>query len=435
MAAYLAPIAPDFVKLLPEFAAFLPDAVTGLAADPEQEKRRLYQSLLQMFTHLSATRTLLLIIEDIHWSDETSLDFLLYLARHMSLYPILLLLTYRTEEVHSELARFLAALDRERLAPELLLSRLGNDDVGTMIRSILALPRPVDADVLTMISQLSEGNPFFIEEILKSLLIEDEVSSTQEGWSWKPTRELHIPRSVQVAVQRRLDHLSPGARELLSLAAVAGRRFNFALLQQLTRRQEAELIQQIKELIAAQLVVEESDEVFAFRHALTRQAVYTQMLARERKALHRSIAETMEILFAESLEAHLSDLAYHFYVAGIWLQALAYAQRAGEQAQHLYAPRAALEHFTHAIEAARYAVVPLSLDLYRARGQSHHMLGEFEYARCDYELALHLALATGNRQAEWQNLLDLGSLWTERDYEQAGNYFARAIELARAMED
>jgi tetratricopeptide (TPR) repeat protein len=435
VAASLVQIAPDFVKLLPELAAFLPDPVRSTALDPVQEKRRLYQALLDLFTRLSATQPLLLIIEDLHWSDETSLEFLLYLARRVSPHPILLLLTYRSEEVHPELARFLAALDRERLAPELLLSRLSNDEVGAMIRAILALPRPVDADFLAMISTLTEGNPYFIEEILRSLITEGEISSTQGAWVSNSRRELHIPRSVQVAVQRRLDYLSPGAREVLSLAAVAGRHFDFALLQQLTQRQEAELVQLIKESITAQLVVEKSEEVFAFRHALTRQAVYTDMLARERKALHRSIAETMERLEASALEAHLGDLAYHFYAAGAWTKALEYAQRAGEQAQHLYAPRAALEHFTHAVQAARHLAVPVPLDLYRARGQAYQMLGEFEHARSDYEQALHAALTTHNRVAEWQSLLDPGYLWTERNLEQAGDYFHRAIELVREMGD
>src|ERR1700737_1949349 len=116
VAAALVPMVPDFVKLLPELAAFLPDLVRSSTLDPEQEKRRLYRAFLDLFTRLSATQPLLLIIEDLHWSDETSLEFLLYLARHVSPHPILLLLTYRSEEVHPGLARFLAALDRERLA-------------------------------------------------------------------------------------------------------------------------------------------------------------------------------------------------------------------------------------------------------------------------------------------------------------------------------
>src|SRR5712691_8223245 len=97
VAASLVPMAPDFVKLLPELAAFLPEVVRSSALDPEQQKRRLYQALLDWFTRLSATGPLLLIIEDLHWSHETSLEFLLYLARHVRPHPILLLLTYRSE--------------------------------------------------------------------------------------------------------------------------------------------------------------------------------------------------------------------------------------------------------------------------------------------------------------------------------------------------
>src|SRR6202022_769114 len=106
--------------------------------------------------------------------------------------------------------------------------------------------------------------------------------------------------------------LSEQARHVLTLAAVTGRHFDFALLQALTQQDEAQLLRLIKELMAAPLVVEESAEQFAFRHALTRQAVYAQLLVRERKALHRTIAETFERLYASSIEAHLADLAAHF---------------------------------------------------------------------------------------------------------------------------
>src|SRR5207248_5782418 len=101
------------------------------------------------------------------------------------------------------------------------------------------------------------------------------------------------PRSVQGAVQQRLDQVSDAARQVVTLAAVAARRFDFAFLQRITHHDEPQLLSLMKELIAAQLVVEESEEQFAFRHALTRQAIYTQLLLRERKALHRTLAETM----------------------------------------------------------------------------------------------------------------------------------------------
>jgi hypothetical protein len=136
-------------------------------------------------------------------------------------------------------------------------------------------------------------------------------------------------------------------------------------------------MRQIKQLIAAQLVVEESDDVFVFRHALTRQAVEADLLTRERKTLHRAIVGAMEQIYAGALDARLAD---HCYAAGMWEQAQAYARRAGEQAQALYAPRAAVQQFMRAIDAAQRHGQSPPPDLYRARGQMYEMLGAFDAA-------------------------------------------------------
>ncbi|HLX57696.1 MAG TPA: LuxR C-terminal-related transcriptional regulator, partial [Ktedonobacteraceae bacterium] len=172
-----------------------------------------------------------------------------------------------------------------------------------------------------------------------------------------------------------------------------------------------------------------------FRHALTRQAVYAQLLGRERKVLHRTIAETFERLYASSVEAHLPELASHFFEAEAWEKALEYSQRAGEQAQALYAPQAAIEHFTRTLDAASQLSLTPAASLYRARGLAYETLGEFGRARADYETALQLANAASNLHAEWQALLDLGLLWAGRDYAQSGDYYQRALTLARTMND
>src|SRR5262249_30094757 len=151
---------------------------------------------------------------------------------------------------------------------------------------------PVRAELLDAIYMLTEGNPFYIEELLKALVAAGDIFYADGAWNRKPLAELRIPRSLHDAVQQRVAQLSDGARRVVELAAVVGRRFDFALLQRLAHLDERELLGLIKELIAAQLVVEETDERFAFRHALTRQAIYAELLARERAALHRTIAET-----------------------------------------------------------------------------------------------------------------------------------------------
>ncbi len=168
---------------------------------------------------------------------------------------------------------------------------------------------------------------------MKSLVMAGDIFRTRSGWDRRPMSELHIPRSIQDAVQRRLAHISPAAGELLVLAAVAGRRFDFALLQELTQMREEVLLERLKEGIAARLIGEESANEFAFRHALTREAVYAGLLIRERRRLHGVVGETLERLYADSLDMHSGNLAYHFYQAQVWEKVLEYAVRAGERAQ------------------------------------------------------------------------------------------------------
>jgi tetratricopeptide (TPR) repeat protein len=247
--------------------------------------------------------------------------------------------------------------------------------------------------------------------------------------------EFYIPRSVQDAVQRRIEQLHPSALNILRLAAVAGRRFDFTLLQSLTHDSEEQLLESMKELVQAQLVIEESEDQFAFRHALTRQAIYKDLLVRERKLRHLAIAETLEQLHAHALDAHVGELASHFYRARAWQKTVYYARLAGEQAMMLYASRSAIDYFSWAVESAGHLPDAATVSLYRVRGQAYETLGEFEAARQDYTRSLEAARKLDDRNAEWQNMLDLGFLWAARDYGQAEAWFRQALSLAQTLSD
>lgn len=424
------PEAPDILNILPELATLVPGVVPARALDPEQEKRRTMQALSQFFARAAARHPLLVVIEDLHWIDDTSLDFLALLIRRAKMLPMLIMLTYRSDEVRPALSQFLAGLDRGRLSTEWQLKHLTVSEVATMISAIFELSTPPRADFVEALYSLTEGNPFFLEEVLKSLVAAGDIFFDGGTWDRKPLDELRIPRSVQAAVAARTARLSDDARRILMLAAVAGRRFDFELLQRLSGHDERALLQIIKELIGAQLVVEESADHFAFRHALTQQAIYNDLLARERRALHRTIAETMRDLHGSATDLHLAELAHHFYAGEAWDEAYYYCGRVAESAQKLNAPRAAVFQFTRALDAAGHLHIAIPGTVYRARGRAHETLGEFDAARADYEAALDAAQSTRGGDSEWQSLIDLGFLWSGRDYARSGTYFRRAAELA-----
>lgn len=425
----------DLIKILPELGRWLPGLAPSPGLDPAQERRLAVQALQTIVARLASYQPVLVIIEDLHWSDDASLEALLHLARRIGGNTLLLVLTYRDDEVNSDLSHLLATIDRERLALELKLQRLSPMEVGAMVSAIVdgdALVRPAVRDAL---HALTDGNPFFIEEALNALLHEDD-SGPSRGWpDHLDLDDLRVPRSVHDTVQRRVERLSPDAREILQIAAVAGRRWDFALLQELTGRDETELLDVVKELLIAQLIAEEAEDRFAFRHALTQKAVYTQLLSRERRRLHQVIAEAYERLQKDAPDRHLADLAYHAYAAEDWRRALDSALRAGEQAMALYAPQAAVEQFSRALDAAQRLSRTPAAHVYRARGRSYETLGDFDHARADYEAALSAAQAAQDQRAEWQALLDLGLLWAARDYDQSEEYCQRALALARTIAD
>jgi DNA-binding CsgD family transcriptional regulator len=430
----------DLVRLAPDLASFLPgptgepEAVPPVP-DPERDRRRLFEALARLLVGLAASRPLFAIVEDVHWSDGTSLEFLLYLARRVRDHPVVLVLTYRDDEPSSDLTRFLAGLDRERLAVELSLARLSPAEVGAMCHAILGPQGIVPATLVGELYALSEGNPFFVEEILKVLLTASDLVCADGAWVSTSPGGWRIPRSVQDAVCRRAERLSPTARRVLGLAAVVGQRFDFALLQALAGLEEDALVAQLKELVAAQLVVELSADRFAFRHALTRQAVYAQMLARERRSLHRAVVDTLERLFAAEPEAHLAELAYHAHAAEDGERALTYARRAAERALALHATREAVEQLTRALDAAEHLGGAAPAELYRSRGLAFETLGELDRAARDLALALEGARAADDLQGEWHAALDLGTIWGARDYVRAGDYLQLALALARRLDD
>ena len=324
----------------------------------EVERYRVHATFAERLAEAARERPIVVVIEDLHWADEATNELIPYLARKLRDARVLLLITYRSDELHRlhPLNHVLAELSRGRLAEDIRLKRLTLEEVGDVIRAALQLSRAPTPEFRQALFDRTEGNPFFVEEILRALVEKGELEYRDGSWHrTKSVAELAIPASVRDAVQQRLLGLEPRARKAMQVAAVIGQRFDFEILGTVSGLDEAALLDAIKTAIEAQLVREETDsdgnETYAFRHALSREAVLTELLQRERRMLHKAVGEAIEKSAARP-EERAEELAYHFDEARDAVRAYRYHAVAAERSVRMASPAGAIRHLERAIELA-----------------------------------------------------------------------------------
>jgi tetratricopeptide (TPR) repeat protein len=289
----------------------------------------------------------------------------------------------------------------------------------------------------------AEGNPFFIEEVSRSLVESGVLVRSASGYTLaRPVEQVSIPDTIQEVILSRLDRLQHRAKEAVQYASVIGREFPVRLLKHITDAVDG-MDGLLDELKALELIYEKSyfpELEYMFKHALTQEVALSTLLADRRKALHRVVAAAIEHLYADRLMEQHEALAYHYFEGEEWEKACSYAERVAQRAQSLYAPRAVIEHMTRAITASINCdpeCCPESVPpgLHRMRGLAYEAIGEFDLSRADHEAAIASARERDDRRAEWQARVDLGMLWASRDYDRTGEQFEQAYDLATAMQD
>jgi DNA-binding CsgD family transcriptional regulator len=422
-----------FARLLPELVSASP-----IALPPESEKRRLFEGFVALCARISASNPLLLVLEDLHWADETSLELLRLLPRRLGTARLLILATARSDEPDSPLERWLGDLERGHLLARLDLAPLSQVEVARMIDATTGtLVPPV---VSAAIGARAEGNPFLIEEFLRDLTA--RVAETGRRAMIADTLDTsRIPASVAETVARRLATLDPDTRRVARYAAVAGRRFSFAFLRDLSALGEETLLDALRALIERQLIVEtpvEGEAGFAFRHALTRDAVAAGLLSPERRRMHGVVARTLATPAPGRPPPPPGELAFHYHAAGEWSAALDWAIRAGGAARAVYANAEALAHYRRAQEAARHCD---AVDTTTALALEHHcgtllaLLGEYEAAHEQLAGVVRRARTCGDHRAEGRALYELAGLHASDDYALALSYGEAALAAARAAGD
>lgn len=437
----------DLARLLPELVEASQPVVTPLEPELGQERQRLFDAVTAALLTLAQPKGLVLFLDDLHAAGESSLQLLHYLARRISQVPILILCTIRAEEAPrgSPVARLCAELLGHQLGQRLELRPLQGAEVSRLCSALLgdSLLAP---DLGEAIFGLTEGNPFFIQEIVLALRETDRIKQINHCWGFaaglvefgrKPVPSgsgFAIPASIRETIGLRLERLSAEAYRLAGLAAVIGREFSYALLQAASQIEHTRQLDLLEEMLAACLI-EETGAGYRFHHGLMRQVLYDELTMHRRIWLHGQVAQALERLHADQLDERAAIFVYHYERAEQYELAFHYLIRAGDRAQATYAPREAMDYFNRAValcqQRRELATPEMMSNLLQRRAQTHLTLSDFEAAIVDLEQLLENNRRTQDRLREGEALYQVGiaHYWAHR-LDRAASYLDQAIQLA-----
>ncbi|MBN2391054.1 MAG: AAA family ATPase [Anaerolineae bacterium] len=408
------PYLANFLNLRLENA--LADKVRYL--DAEALQRRTFMAIgTLMTTQAAANGALVLVLEDIHWMDQASLALLDYLLALVDRAPLLLLLAYRPErtkgcwQIQEKITREFA-----HCSTEIALVPLTPADSGQLLSNLVGMTS-WPAEVYNLILKQTEGNPLYVEEVLRALIDEHVLIQDEDG-QWHIQDDVHtikVPDTLQEVLMARLDRLDEPSRWTAQLASVIGRVFSFDVLAHIalqdTDADHTLLIQHLVRLQQHETIRETQrapELLYTFRHALMQEVCYHSLPARARRQYHSKIAEYLELERSagrRDAESNIPLVAQHAFAGHDWRRALRFQLLAGQQARHLLANHEAINHLERALESAAH--LPASETLVE-RQTLHTNLGELLTMTGQYEHALEhlhtaLALAEENDAAAPEN--------------------------------
>ncbi len=341
----------------------VPDLPPPQPSDPETERFLLFAAVAGLLRSACQSSPVCLVLDDLHWGDGQTVALLKHVARTVNQAPLLLIATYRDSDLAKDhpLTGVLADLRQMEGVERIALQGLGVDHVSELMSA--AVGHELDAGGITLASKVAAqtgGNPFFVGEILRSL-VESELLVFDDAtgrWSIDGSASIHLPQGVRDVIDGRVRRLGEETRQLLVLAAVIGQSFDVELLSKLIDTSEAVILDRLEAAVGAALLAESRDRVgrFSFAHALIKQCLYEGLGTTRRAKLHHRVAVALEQLGAGEAEAGLPELALHWRLATAPAasgKAAEYARRAGRQALASLAPAEAARLFRDAIELTR----------------------------------------------------------------------------------
>jgi DNA-binding SARP family transcriptional activator len=392
----IGPRAPELAQLVPDLEELIPELNSTRPLDPDSTRFELFDSVTTFVRNAAGEQTLVLVLDDLHAADESSLLMLRFLAGELAEIPIVVLGTYREEEpVDDEPASAALAELRRLPAHRLRLGGLAPSEIASFVEvstGVTPSKKLVDA-----VHGETEGNPLFVGEVVRLLAAEGRLTEAP-GVDWR----LQIPAGVHEASAERLRRLSKNCRRVLTIASALGREFSAEALEHVSELSGDELLEGLDEAFAARVLTEVpgAPDRMRFSRAGLRDALYSDLSTARRARLHLRIGEALEELYGDD-DVRVDELAHHFFLAGPGgdvEKTIGYSRRAGDRAVGLLAHEDAVRHYQHAlkaIERRKDADDGETCELLLALGEARTKLGEPSGAKEAYLAAAELAREAG----------------------------------------
>jgi class 3 adenylate cyclase len=427
---------PEIARFVPKVRVAYPDLPPPLALPTDQARHYMFESVCDFFERAAAIQPMMVVLEDLHWADESTTQLLESVARRVGRARLLVIGTYRDVDLHAghPFMRGIEHLSRLQTVSRITLRRLSAIEVAEMLRALSGQEPP--ERLVQLIYSETEGVPLFVEEVYRYLA--EERRLTDAAGKWLPQveiGEIEVPETVRLVLGRRIDRIGETAQRILTTAACIGRMFTFDFLTALAEEKEEDLLDALDEAEQARLLVAHQGRKpsFTFAHEQIRQTLLGRMSSLRRQRLHRRVADTLERVHAGHLDEFVSDLAYHLVQAGAQERAAEYLHQAGTSAAARLATPEALAFFGRAAELAGPG--PERRAALRTRGEL--LLGLFRgrEATVDLELAMREAAEEGATAEEMEALLRLGRAYyvVGLDHRPAIAQSLQALERARQL--
>ncbi|MEW6536266.1 MAG: tetratricopeptide repeat protein [Candidatus Auribacterota bacterium] len=410
----------------------------SMGLDPVQDEYRLFDGIYQIMKKISQKGPLVLFLDDLQWADLASLELFSYIVRNGRNDRIMICITFRPEEIidgnieRGSMASVIHKLSRVHRLDRINVTPLSKNHVAEMLSTVFH-PHTCPKELIELVVNETEGNPFFIEELLKTLIENKDIKFEKNHLTIKPAETITLPSSVRDLVLDRIDKLPEELQEILTIAATIGQEFSLPLLSFITGKNEGHIQDILDNGMDANIIKEDfssAEEKFSFTHCKIREVLYYSLRESKRERLHMKIAHALERLFHNELPNHYEDLAQHYYVTREKEKAFTYMLLCARKVQESYAIHESISYYMKAVSLYDNFSSELQF-LHRDDFASITLaLGTLFNITGEYEIALKwLNTCREIKDDSHEVYLSLGELHVKRgDYDKAMEMFKIALE-------